>query len=73
MTFSHLGQWEVPDLEIIDFDMIAPAFSLSPVFLVCIELNGNLGLYLSKQDHLDVPLEKIMENFKKLLISGRAS
>lgn len=69
MTFSHLGQWEVPNLDMKDFDMIAPAFSLSPVFLVCIELNGNLGLYLSKQDHLEVPLEKIMEKWKTLLIN----
>lgn len=73
MTFSHLGQWEVPDLNIKDFDMIAPAFSLSPVFLVCIELNGNLGLFLSKQDHLDVPIETIMENFKTNLLSGSSS
>jgi hypothetical protein len=70
MTFSHLGQWEVPDLEMKDFEMIAPAFSLSPVFLVCIELNGNLGLYLSKQDHLDVPLDDIMKSFKSILLSG---
>lgn len=72
MTFSHLGQWEVPELDMNDFEMIAPAFSLSPVFLVCVELNGNLGLYLSKQDHLDVPLEKIMESFRTLLL-GSAS
>lgn len=67
MTFSHLGQWEVPDLKMEDFNMIAPAFSLSPVFLVCIELNGNMGLYLSQQSHLDLPLESIMKNWKEIL------
>lgn len=67
MTFSHLGQWEVPDLKMEDFNMIAPAFSLSPVFLVCIELNGNMGLYLSQQSHLDLPLESIMKNWKETL------
>lgn len=73
MTFSHLGQWEVPELQMKDFEMIAPAFSLSPVFLVCIELNGNLGLYLSQQNHLNVPLDAIMNDFKTKLLSGSAS
>lgn len=68
MTFSHLGQWEVKDLSMDQFHVIAPAFSLSPVFLVCIEMNGNMGLYLSQQSHLNLPLESIMLKWKELLI-----